>query len=447
MSLGLSETLAKFIRGMSYEDLSDEVIEFTKLCILDWAGSALAGKSEPPVQMMREMVQEMGGTCQASLVTGGQSSALHAALVNGAASHVVEMDDIHRTSIIHAGTVVIPAALSIAEWKRMSGKDLITAIVLGYEVCYRIGEAVSPSHYTFWHSTATCGTFGAAAATAKLLNLQENQIIDALGSAGTQAAGLWEFIVDGAMSKQLHPAKSAMNGVLAALLAEKGFTAAHKILEGDRGFFQAMSEDYDSTAVTGGLGSTFKILENSFKVHASCRHTHPAIDLMLDVIQERKIKSEDIAHILVQTYQVALNITDNPHPETVYAAKFSLQYCTAHALVTGKAGMADFTDDSLRDPEIRDLMKKVTINVDDNIDSLYPEKWAARVEIKLMNGEIIRKQTDYPKGDPENPASVDELVDKFRSLAASSLPEERQERYIERVMNLEKEENVAPFFD
>src|SRR5690606_29784581 len=222
---------------------------------------------------------EMGGAEQAHLVTGGQSSVLNAALVNGAASHVVELDDIHKGSIIHAATVVIPAALAVAEWKGLSGKELIAAVVAGYEVCYRIGEAVSPSHYYYWHNTATCGTFGAAIAAAKLLGLTTEQTIAALGNAGTQAAGLWEFIEDGAMTKQLHTGKAAMNGLLAALLAQKGFTGPQKILEGNRGFFKAMSEEYDASRVTEGLGNEFKIMENSFKIHASCRHTHHAVDL------------------------------------------------------------------------------------------------------------------------------------------------------------------------
>ncbi|MCK9905628.1 MmgE/PrpD family protein, partial [Frankia sp. Cpl3] len=200
--------------GTNYADLPGEVIQFTKLCILDWLGSAVAGAAKPPVRMIDELVKELGGTEQATLVTGGKTSVAHAALVNGAASHVVELDDIHKSSIIHAATVVIPAAFAIAEWQHKSGKQLITAIAIGYDVCFRVGEAVSPSHYYYWHNTATCGTFGVAAAVAKLLELDEQQIIYALGNAGTQAAGLWEFIVDGAMSKQLHTGKAAMNGLL-----------------------------------------------------------------------------------------------------------------------------------------------------------------------------------------------------------------------------------------
>src|SRR5699024_1099389 len=165
----LSNKLASYIIKTNYEDIPEEVVEFTKLCILDYFGAAIAGSTKPPVQMIHDFAVEMGGEPQATLVTGGKTSVAQAALVNGAASHIVELDDIHKGSISHAATVVIPAAIAVAEWKKLTGKDLITAVVIGYEVCYRIGEAVTPSHYYYWHNTATCGTFGAAAAVSKLL--------------------------------------------------------------------------------------------------------------------------------------------------------------------------------------------------------------------------------------------------------------------------------------
>lgn len=181
----LSRLLSQFIHSADFHSLPDDVVEFTKLCILDYFGSALNGAREKPVQIIDQYVKEMGGFPQATLFTGGKSSMVNAALVNGAAGHILELDDIHKGSIIHAGTVVIPAALAVAEGKHLSGEDLITAVAIGYDVCYRIGEAVSPSHYYYWHNTATCGTFGAAAAACKLLHLKEEEIVYALGSAGT----------------------------------------------------------------------------------------------------------------------------------------------------------------------------------------------------------------------------------------------------------------------
>ncbi|TWI54732.1 MmgE/PrpD family protein [Halalkalibacter nanhaiisediminis] len=442
----LSPMIARYITMTNYEDLPDEVISFTKLCILDYFGSAFAGAKKEPIQMIDELVKEMGGEEQATLVTGGKSSVMNAAFVNGAASHIVELDDIHKASIIHAATVVVPAALAMAEWKALSGKDLITAVAIGYEVCYRIGEAVTPSHYYYWHNTATCGTFGATAASAKLLGLNEEEIIHALGNAGTQAAGLWEFIEDGAMTKQLHPGKAAMNGVISTILAKKGFTGARKILEGNRGFFKAMSEKYDENKVINRLGEEFKIVENSFKIHASCRHTHHAMDLMIELVKEKQINVADVDNIIVRTYQVAINITDNVDPTTQYASKFSLQFCTALALLKGQGGLDDFNDATLWDEEIRSLMERVKVVVDPEIDAAYPEKWGAKVDVHLKNGSIITKQTDFPKGDPENPVTSDELIDKFMKLA-KDLPIEQRKIFASRVLALETLDTISELFE
>jgi 2-methylcitrate dehydratase PrpD len=442
----LSKTIAQYIAATTYEDLPEDVIHFTKLCILDYFGSAFAGSSKPPIKMIEAFVREMGGEEQATLVTGGKTSVMNAALVNGAASHIVELDDIHKSSIIHAATVVIPAALAIAEWKRLSGKDLITAVVIGYEVCYRIGEAVSPSHYYYWHNTATCGTFGAAAATAKLFDLTVEEMIHSLGNAGTQAAGLWEFIEDGAMTKQLHPGKAAMNGVMSTMLAKKGFTGAQRILEGNRGFFEAMSEQYDASKITAGLGEEFKIMENSFKVHASCRHTHHAMDLMVELANGRTLSLKDIDQITVKTYQVAINITDNDEPDTVYAAKFSLQYCVALALLTGQGDLDAFSEKALWNDDIRSLMKKIDVQVDQTIDQMYPEKWGAEVEILLNSGETMLTETDFPKGDPENAVTADDLMQKYMKLA-KKLPEAERRSFADKVMELESITNVEELME
>lgn len=439
----LSKIIAEYVVRTKYEDLPDEVVEFTKYCILDYFASAIAGANEAPIQMLKELIEEQGGDEQASLITGGKTSATQAALLNGAASHIVELDDIHKGSIIHAATVVIPAALALAEWKNRSGKDLILAIVLGYEICYRIGEAVSPSHYYYWHNTATCGTFGAAIAAGKLLNLSEDQIVHALGSAGTQAAGLWEFIEDGAMSKQLHPGKAAMNGVYSALLAQKGFTGASKILEGKRGFFEAMSENYNVNKVTNGLGEAFKITENSFKVHASCRHTHPVMDLAIDLMEQEPFDYHKIEKVRVKTYQVALDITDSPNPQSIYAAKFSIQFCTALALLRKTGALDDFNAQTLHDAGIREFMKKIEVMTEPAINQQYPQQWGAKLEVALSDGTIIAKETSFPKGDPENPLTGQEFVQKFKSLTKKWGD---YDGLIKLILSLEKSSSVDALF-
>ncbi|NMA13771.1 MAG: MmgE/PrpD family protein, partial [Clostridia bacterium] len=253
-----TSALASFIANLSYDSLPKDVVDAAKAAYLDWLGSALAGSDKKPTTILTKVVKEMGGHPEATLIgDGSQTTAAHAALLNGASSHVVELDDVHKASVLHAGAVVIPAALAVCEKKGKSGKSLIAAIVAGYEVGIRVGEAVTPSHYRKWHTTGTCGTFGAAAAAAKALDLNEEQCLSTLGSAGTQAAGLWEFIEDGAMSKHLHPGKAAFNGVLSALLAGNGYTAATRIIEGKRGFCAATAPEYDLNKITDGLGEDF----------------------------------------------------------------------------------------------------------------------------------------------------------------------------------------------
>lgn len=443
--MSLSKELAEYVVETTYDDIPKDVVEFTKLCILDYFSSAIAGKDTVPIKKVEELVEVLGGNGQASLINGGKSSVANAALLNGAASHIVEQDDIHKSSIIHAATVVIPAALAVGEWKKLDGKELITAVVVGYEVCFRIGEAVSPSHYYYWHNTATCGTFGSAATVAKLLNLSVEQTVYSLGSAGTQAAGLWEFIEDGAMSKQLHPGKAAMNGVISSMLAEKDFTAASKILEGRRGFFEAMSDEYDADKITDGLGKEFKIMENSFKVHASCRHTHHTMDLVSDLARQQDLNPDEVEKIDVGTYQVAINITDNSDPQTVYQGKFSLQYCTALALIKQNGNLDTFTEENLWDDEVRNLMDKVNIYTDDEVDHAYPEKWGANVKVHLKNGETIALNTEYPKGDPENNVSKEDLYNKFMSLS-KDIDKRQAEDVAENILSLEEIDDLGTLF-
>lgn len=440
----LSKQLAEYVVNLNYENFPDEVVDYTKSCILDYFGSAIAGRDYEPVQKIEALVREMGGEAQATLISGGKTSVLNAALLNGAASHMVEQDDIHKSSVIHAATVVIPAALAVAEWKGKSGRDLIEAVVAGYEVCFRIGEAVTPSHYYYFHNTATCGTFGAAAAAAKLLGLNTDQIVHAIGSAGTQAAGLWEFIEDGAMSKQLHPGKAAMNGLIAALLAEKDFTGASEILEGRRGFFEAMSDTYDADKVTNKLGEEYKILENSFKKHASCRHTHHAVDMMIDIVEAENINYNEIESIKVKTYQTAIDITDNTNPVTVYQGKFSLQYCTALAAVKRTADIYTFNDNNLWDEAVRAVMNKVSLSVDPGVNAEYPEKWGAVLEVELKNSRIIRAVSEAPKGDPENKLTEEEIFEKFLTLTQNLIDSHRPAG--EKILNLEKVKEINSIF-
>ena len=250
LTTGPTRTLVEALASTGFRDLDDVTFEHTELAVLDWLGSALAGSLEPPAQMAHAVARSLGDSRESTMFAGGRGSAAAAAFANGVAAHILERDDIHKTSTVHGGAPIVSAALAVAEREHASGLQFLTAVAVGYEAALRIGEVVNPSHYRFWHPTGTVATFGAAAAAGSLLRLSTEQMIDAFGSAGTQAAGLWEFNADGTMSKHLHPGKAAMNGVMAADLARAGFTGARRILEGDRGFVRAMSDAADVTALT-----------------------------------------------------------------------------------------------------------------------------------------------------------------------------------------------------
>src|SRR5690606_34219906 len=282
-----SAALAEFAAQLAYEDIPAAVLRRTEDLMLDCLASVLAGSSARPVQAIAKFADAMGPTSGPSenMVVRRGSSPLFAAMVNAAAAHMVEQDDVHNGSVFHPAAVVFPPAIAAAQALGRSGKDLLVACVAGYEVGIRVGEFLGRSHYKVFHTTGTAGALAAAVAVGRLLNLNKQQMLHALGSAGTQAAGLWEFLRDAADSKQLHTAKAAANGMTAAYLAHDGFTGAQHILEGPQGMGAGMSQDADPAKLTDRLGTRWTVLETSFKFHASCRHTHPAADALLDVVQ------------------------------------------------------------------------------------------------------------------------------------------------------------------
>ena len=414
----ISGTLAGFLSDLRRRGVPEAALGAATSRLLDWLGSALAGlATDPGAKLLAYGDAEPEGG--ASVIGGkGARSAETAAFVNGALSHIVEMDDVDRGSVLHPGAVVIPAALAVAEIRSKSGRDFLSAIVAGYEVAIRIGEAVGKKHYYFFHNTSTCGVFGAAAAASWLLDLDEERIVWALGNAGTQASGLWEFNAEGAMSKHLHAGRAASNGVLAALLAERGFTGPSRILEGERGFFRATAPDADPDRVLAGLAGSpkLKIHGVSLKPHASCRHTHAAIDCALEL--RTRIATAPIDAVEVETYGATLALCDRPLPATPYEAKFSLQFCVASALLRGDAGLGAFGEDAIRDATLRELTSKVRARVEPGIESRYPGEWPARVRVRLANGGTVEAETAHPKGDPELPLSSAEIESKFEALAA-----------------------------
>ncbi len=338
------------------------------------------------------------------------------------ATHTLELDDIHKTSTIHAAAPVISAALAVAERERAGGRAFLRAVVLGYEAALRIGEAVNPSHYRHWHPTGTVATFGAAVAAGHLTGLDAAQMLDALGSAGTQAAGLWEFNASGAMSKTLHPGKAAINGVLSADLAKLGFTGAATILEGPRGFFAATTHQHDPSRVTAGLGEVWKISENGYKLYSCCGHTHTAIDAALELRARygwtaRQVL-EQVREVRLSTYGPGWEIVSEMHPRTPYQAKFSLAYVVSAALLEGLEQFGDdrFGPGGVAEPAIAELLGRVRAQVSPELTGMYPAAWPVRIELELTDGQVLQAGGDYPRGNMENPVTTSVLEDKFRTL-------------------------------
>ena len=410
----------------------------TQRAVLDWLGSAMAGSLETPARMTQRVVAGFGASKEATVFGGERSSAAGAALANGVASHILEFDDVHKGSTLHPAAPVIPAALAVAEREHADGRAFLLAVAVGYDAALRVGEAVNPSHYRFWHPTGTAATFGAAAAAASILRLDAARVVDALGSAGTQAAGLWEFNADGAMSKHLHPGKAAFNGILSADLAREGFTGASRILEGDRGFFRAMSEGFDTSRVTDGLGSRWKISENCYKLHSCCGHTHTAIDVALD------LRREHIADVLIETYGPGFEIVKEMRPNTPYQAKFSIAYCVAMALTEGVVGLEQFSAERIANPPA--LLAKTRVVVDAALTAKYPAAWPSRVTLTLDDGSVVRGESDFPRGNPENPVSTEALEEKFRSLIVPRFGKAIAARAIERIGRIETVTDMATAF-
>ncbi len=441
--------LAAFSSALRYEDLPGEVSERAKELFLDWVAATLAGKNARPVLALEKFAEIMGppdGPCEI-LVSRRRTSPLFAALANGGASHVVEQDDVHSGALFHPGAVVFPAVLAAAQEAGASGEDFLTAAVVGYETGTRVGRFLGPAHYKVFHTTGTAGTLAAAAAVARLLGADEETTLNALGSAGTQAAGLWEFLRDAADSKQLHTAKAAADGLLAAYLAREGFTGATRILEGEQGMAAGMSEGADPNRLIEGLGERWAVLETSFKFHASCRHTHPAADALLKAMQEHDLKAEDVRRVRARVHAAAIDVlgpvTD---PKTIHQSKFSMGFVLALIALHGRAGVSEFTEEALRDPEVREFSGRVEMIFDREVEANTAEtnRWVGLVEVETTGGDEFVSRVNVPKGDPGNELSREEIEEKARRLAAfqeAASPEELR-ALIGRAWNLNREQNV-----
>jgi 2-methylcitrate dehydratase PrpD len=417
-----SATLATFAANLAFDAIPASVVERTVNLYVDWLGSALGGKGARPVESIARFARTMGpvdGPAEV-LIDGSRTTPFFAAMVNGAASHFVEQDDVHNGSVFHPAAVVFPVVLALAQQLNASGRDMITAAVVGYEVGIRVGEFLGRSHYKVFHTTGTAGTLAAAAAAGRMLKLSPEAMLDAFGSAGTQAAGLWEFLRDAADSKQLHTAMAAANGLMAAELAADGFKGAKRILEGSKGMAAGMSSDADPAKLLDRLGERWATVETSFKYHAACRHTHPAADALIDVLVKHQIRAQDIARVVTHVHQGAIDVLGAVvEPKTVHQAKFNMGTVLALVGHYGFAGVNEFEQHFLADPVVA-FRGKVEMAYDEEVDHAYPERWIGKVTVYTTDGRVLPGRVDEPKGDPGNTLSRDEISIKLKQLVKFS---------------------------
>lgn len=428
----VTEELAAFCIGLRAATIPEAAFNAAKRLLLDFCAVAMRGSLEQSSRIVAKTVEKL---CSAhedgSQVIGHQTrcSREYAALINGTSLHGLELDDIHPVAAIHPGAAIFPAALAVGEAVDSSGKDLLAAVIVGYEVSCRLSRALVPSEHGphGFHSTSTCGVFGATAAVARLLGLSNDQLVNAFGINGSQAAGSVEFLTDGAWTKRLHPGWAAHGAIIAVELARGGFTGPRRILEGKSGFLRSYSDRPQVDRVLDGLGERFEILGVAVKPHAACRYSQAAIDAILALVAENDIKPDQVERITIGIFQGAIPIVAEPlaikrRPRTTVDAQFSIHFAAAVAVMRRAVTLADYKPERMSAPELHALMDRIDCVHERELDPFFPKLWPATVEIALSDGRRATKRVDILHGDPEDPLSWDELIAKAEAVTAEAAP-------------------------
>lgn len=420
----VTRALARYIVESRYENIPRKVRHEAARALFNWTGCAIGGSRHEAVERALAALSEFSGPPQAGVLGRSERlDILHAALINGISSHVLDFDDTHALAI-HPSAPVLPALLAFAEWRKTSGADLVHAFVLGVEAECRVGLSVFPEHYDVgWHITGTAGVFGAAAATGKLLGLNEQQMTWALGIAATQSTGLREMF--GSMCKSLHPGRAAQNGLTAALLAARNFTSSERAIEAPRGFAHVLSTKFAPSVITDGLGERFELLSNMYKPYACGLVVHAAIDGCIQLRNEHDIKSETIERINLKVCPIVLELTAKSKPQTGLEGKFSVYHAAAAAAIFGAAGEPQFSDACVRDPRVIALRERITATPDDRLC-----KTEVHVSIRLKDGRTFSRHVEHALGTLQRPMSDADLETKFRSLTDGILDTRQNDQLI-----------------
>ncbi|HEV7969036.1 MAG TPA: MmgE/PrpD family protein [Candidatus Acidoferrales bacterium] len=438
----ITRTLVHFCHVLHSGDMSSEVVERAKYLLLDYLGVAIAGSLSESSQPIYRVLARSASADRCTVIgTASRTSPESAALANGTAAHSSELDDTHQGGSIHPGVVMYSTAIALSEIQPdIDSGQFVAAVVAGYEVAARLGMALQPkSHYELgFHPTSTCGVFGAAVTAAKLLCLSEEQMLSAVGIAGSMAAGSLEFLAEGTWTKRLHPGLAAQNGILAAKLAAEGSRGPATILEGRHGFLSAYSRGAKPALVTQDLGQGFQIMRTSIKPHACCRYMQACIDGLIELATAHEIHPDQVARIDVAVLEAGWSLVCEPRarkysPSNVVDAQFSMPYGAAVALTDRAAGLDQFTGENVHSAQIKNLMAKVVLQKDGRIEKNFPAEWPALVSVHLTNGNHFEKYVRFPKGDPENPLTWQELSAKFHSLATRVFPRTRCDQILDSI--------------
>lgn len=445
--MGLTKDLAGYCNQLKFSRLPEEVVDRVKYLFLDFIGVACRGSQEDSSRCMYQFIRERGDGGRGGVIVGTKDKApyIYSALANGTSSHAIEMDDVNNESSLHPGVVVFSSALASGEMVGANGKRFIEAVVTGYEVIVRLGKAIGPanSYSRGFHPTATCGTLGSSAVASRMMNLGTEKMVSAMGIAGSQAAGSMEYLAQGAWTKRFHAGWAAHSGMVAALLSKKGFQGPTSIIEGRDGFLHSYSDGANPDRVLDGIGSGFEILRTSIKPYACCRYMQPPIDAVLNIIKENDVRPDQVGKVRLGLLRAGAGLIAEPRekkyrPRSIVDAQFSMPFGAAVAILYQKAGLREFQLSRIRSEEVREMMMRVEYFVDPDLDRNFPKQWSATAEILTKDAKRYFKKIEYPKGDPENPLSWEEMIEKFNDLTHRHFTKERRFMIVNEVKELDR---------
>jgi 2-methylcitrate dehydratase PrpD len=437
-----TRTLASYVVNARYDDIPQDVRHEAARSLVNYMAVALAGSVDPAVDIaIRALAPFSGRPTAAILGRVERFDPLHASLMNGISSHVDDFDDTTPQNYIHPTSPVASALFAYASANQVTGRDFVQAFILGFEAESRVGNAVYPAHYDVgWHITGTAGIFGAAAAIGRLRGLSEQQMVWALGLAATQAAGLREMF--GSMGKAFHPGRAAQNGYASAILAENGFTAGERGIEGPRGFAAVQSAKYDLARVAEGLGVDFNLRRNTYKPYPCGIVNHPTIESCIELHHTHRLKPSDIVAVRLRVAPLVLDLCNQQNITRGLQGKFSVYHGAAVGLVRGKAGLDEYTDATVNDPDVRRVREHVTATADPTLTEDQ-----AQVEVELADGRRVTWSVEQSLGNVHRPLSDRQIDDKFRNSAVRALPPEAANVVLDRCWRIADLDDVSVLVD